>query len=157
MAAIVVSIAEGKYTNKDAVSNVIQYACRLNNPSLIGGYGIVLTNIDDVVEQFYTVKRVFGINDGKQVMHFIFSIERTLYLKPEHAQDLGYMLGKYFANERQVLFAVHNDTKCLHIHMVVNTISFLNGSYRGYWDITELKSYANICINKLIDKVWFRK
>lgn len=157
MEPIVVDIVKGEYANRDAVYNVIQYACRLNNPNLIGGYGITMTCVEDVINQFYIVKRMFGVNGGKQVMHFVFSIEKTLYFKPEQVKELGYMIGRYFSNERQVLFAVHDDTEHLHIHMVVNTVSFLNGSYQAFWDYEPLHTYAKFCINKMIDKIWFGK
>ena len=157
METIVVKIKDGEYRNRDATYNLINYVCRLKNMSLVGGYGVVLTGVEDVTRQFNIARQVYGFKNEKQVMHFIFSIEPTLYLKPEHAKELAYMLGKYFANERQVLFAVHNDKACLHIHMVVNTISFLNGSYKDYWAIDELKAYANMCLNKIVDRVWFGK
>lgn len=114
MENIGVSIPEGEYKNKDAVENVINYVCRLGNKELIGGYGVNLTNVQDVINQFYIVKNIHGVLGGKQIMHIIFTVEKTLYFKAEHVKELGYLLARYFASERQVLFAVHDDTEYLH-------------------------------------------
>lgn len=90
-------------------------------------------------------------------MHFMFSVDRTTFLSTDQVRKLGYLLGKYFANERQVLFGIYTDTDHLHIHMIVNTIAFTNGAYCGYYDINELREYANKCMNTVLDEVYFGK
>ena len=111
----------------------------------MGGYGILITTPFRIAEQFLRVKEAYGKTGGKQILHIVFSIERTLGLTsvqikdlgyciilspplstalfallPYYSvpiKDLGYMLADYFGKERQVIFAVHDDTGHLHIHM----------------------------------------
>lgn len=157
MGAITVKIMDGKYENPDAIENVINYVMRLDNMGLTGGYGVTLTCAADIINQFHIVKKVYGITGGKQVMHIIFSVDKTTYLKENHLVKLGYLLGKYFGRERQVLFNVHNDKVHLHIHMVVNTIAYTNGAYCGYVNIEQLRNYAQKCVNSIMSEVWMRK
>lgn len=155
MERIVIRIPEGKYENPDAVDKVISYILRLDNINLAGGYGIVLANKREIIEHFHKVKIYYGKTDGKQIRHFIFSVNKKLYFKPEHVKQLGYLIGRYFENDYQVVFAVHDDSQNLHIHMGVNTVAYTNGVYRAYWDIEELKAYAEKCMDLLINQVWF--
>lgn len=157
MQKIVVSFPKGNYKNDNAVENVVRYILRLGNRNLAGGYGVLVNDLQSIIEQFYQVKQVYGKMDGKQIIHIVFSVEKTLYLKPEQVKDLGYMLAEYFGNERQVVFAVHDDTDQLHIHMGVNTIAYTNGAYQGFFEIEDLKRYAEVCIDQVIDRVWFGK
>lgn len=157
MAAVIVKIPEGKYENPDAVENVIYYVLRLNNMNLVGGYGIIPASVEDIVNQFYIVKKAYRVTDGKQIFHVIFSIDKTWHFSDKQVMNLAYQLGRYFANDRQVVFGIHNDTKCLHIHMAVNTVAYTNGVYQAYWEIDELKKYANECVRAMADEVWFKK
>ncbi len=154
---IIVSIPEGGYENQDATEKVIGYIMRLENWNLMGGYGILITTPFHIAEQFLRVKEAYGKTGGKQILHIVFSIERTLGLTSVQVRDLGYMLADYFGKERQVIFAVHDDTGHLHIHMGINTVAYTNGSYCAYFKLEDLKNYAEQCIGKFVDMVWFGK
>lgn len=157
MAAIKVIIPKGKYENSDAVDNVISYVLKLDDESLVGGYGISLGSVEDIIKQFYIIKEAYSKNEGKQIFHIIFSINKTFYFNEKQILMLAYKLGRYFSKDRQVVFGVHNDTKNLHIHMAVNTIAFTNGKYIAYWDINDIKQFANDCVNEFAEEVWFKK
>ena len=139
------------------MENVINYAMRMGDMQIVGGYGVTLTSAEDIINQFYTVKRLYNKVNGKQVVHILFSVDKTTYLNAKQVKMFGNLLGLYFANDRQVVFGVHTDTEHLHIHMVINTIAFTNGLYKGYFDNVELKEYARNCLDSVMDAVWFRK
>lgn len=157
MSKVEVIIPNGKYENYDAVDKVISYILRLKDMNLVGGYGILLTDKKNIIEQFYAVKQFYGKMRGKQIRHIIFSVNKTFYFSPDQVKKLGYLLAQYFGNERQVIFAVHTDTDHLHIHMGINTIAYTNGRYQAYWEIEELKAYTEKCIDAITDMVWFKK
>ena len=157
MEAIKVKIVDGAYENFDAVEKTINYAFRFGDMQLVGGLGVVLTNADDIAEQFHVIKRVYSKTTGKQVVHIVFSVDRGTFLRTEHVKKLGYLLAGYFGKERQVVFGVHTDTTNLHIHMIINTVAYTNGAYCGYYDIGQLNRYAWVCMRKIMDEVWFDK
>lgn len=66
MAAIITKIVDGDYVNDDAVENTIEYALRMNDWRLAGGYGVTLTNYGDIVNQFYKVKNKYGVIGGNR-------------------------------------------------------------------------------------------
>lgn len=51
----------------------------------------------------------------------------------------------------------HDDVRYQHIHMGINTVAFTDGSYGGFFDQREIKEYAEICLDKMVDKIWFGK
>ena len=83
MSKIEVEIPRGQYENYDALDKVIAYILRLDNMNLVGGYGVLITNKKNIIEQFYAVKQFYGKMEGKQIRHIIFSVESTLYFNPQ--------------------------------------------------------------------------
>ncbi len=78
-------------------------------------------------EQFISVKEGFGKKDGIQAYHGYLSFKEQ-NISPELAQKIG----MEFANEvwgkkYQVVVTTHLNTKHLHCHFVINSVSFLDG------------------------------
>ena len=74
----------------------------------------------------------FGKSDGVQARHFIFSfqpLELGSHTEAAHiAQEITACLGA----EYQTVSAVHEDQRHLHIHTVINSVSYVDGHrYRG--------------------------
>lgn len=155
MGAVEVIIPTGEYENKDAVEKVIAYICRLERPDLVSGAMVYPITVQDMTEQFMTVKRFYGRESGKQVFHIIFTFDEYLFTEND-CMKLGHKIAKFWGDERQVVFAVHNDTKNLHIHMVINTVAYTNGNYRSYFQIDKIKSYVNNIVKEAIDEKWFK-
>lgn len=147
---------DGKYENEDAVEKVIGYILRLNKPELVGGYGCYVSDEWDVARQFYRVKETYGKMRGKQIIHMIVSVDKGL-LSLTEVKELAYRIAWYFGNERQVIFAVHDDTSYLHIHFGINTVAFTNGNYCAFFDQMKIKEYANTQLDMMVDRIWFKK
>ena len=156
MAAVEVIIPLGEYENKDAVEKVIAYICRLERLDLVSGAMVYPITVQDITEQFITVKRFYRRESGKQVFHIIFTFDEYLFTENE-CMKLGHKIAKFWSDERQVVFAVHNDTKNLHIHMVINTVAYTNGNYKSYLQIDEIKSYVNNIVKEALDEKYFEK
>lgn len=154
---LIIEFPDGAYRNIDAVEKVIHYIMRLGNMKLVGGCGINLTNADDIAEQFYRVKEFYNKNHGKQILHIIFTVGRKTYLNAMQVKKLGWLLSMYFGVDRQVLFAVHDDTDNLHIHMAINTVAFTNGASCTYFDMNQLKKYANKCLSQIMSEVYMKE
>ncbi len=78
-------------------------------------------------DQFVSVKEGFGKTDGIQAYHGYLSFKEQ-NISPEMAQKIG----MEFANEvwgkkYQVVVTTHLNTKHLHCHFVINSVSFLDG------------------------------
>lgn len=78
-------------------------------------------------EQFVTVKEQFGKPDGIQAYHGYLSFKET-DITPELAQKIGMEFAeRVWGRRHQVLVTTHLNTKHLHCHFVVNSVSFVDG------------------------------
>lgn len=157
MGAITVKIVPGDYINEEAVENLIRYIMRLHNPLLVDGCGVFPLEEDYIIGQFNYVNDYFNKNDGKNVVHIVISVDPSLKFDECCLMKLGNLVSRFFGSNRQVVYAVHNDKDNLHIHMCVNTISFVNGEYKDFFDVDEIKGYVERCLSIVADEKWFNK
>lgn len=148
--AMLVMMRKGKYINSDAVEKTIRYITRTRSmedraDELIawGGMGIGTYQTPElVIKQFCRLQTVYGIaaRGGSRVFHEVLEIKEDEFVK------LGYdyariwetamsCANQYYEMGYQVIFAIHHTkgncyggNKGIHIHFVVNTISFLTGN-----------------------------
>ena len=79
-------------------------------------------------DQFVTVKEQFGKPDGIQAYHGYLSFKDEPNITPELAQKIGVEFAqKVWGNRFQVVVTTHLNTKHLHCHFVVNSVSFVDG------------------------------
>lgn len=79
-------------------------------------------------DQFVTVKEQFGKPDGIQAYHGYLSFKDEPNITPELAQKIGVEFAqKVWGDRFQVVVTTHLNTKHLHCHFVVNSVSFVDG------------------------------
>ena len=84
-------------------------------------------NVAMAREQFITVKEQFGKPDGIQAYHGYLSFKEN-EVTPEQAQQIGMEFANKMWGERfQVVVTTHLNTKHLHCHFVINSVSFADG------------------------------
>lgn len=78
-------------------------------------------------DQFITVKKSFGNEEGIQAFHGYLSFKEQ-DISPELAQHIGMDFAKRVWGERfQVVVTTHLNTEHLHCHFVINSVSFVDG------------------------------
>ena len=78
-------------------------------------------------DQFITTKECFGKTDGIQAYHGYMSFKEQ-NITPELAQKVGMEFAKRMWGKRfQVVVTTHLNTKHLHCHFVINSVSFVDG------------------------------
>lgn len=79
-------------------------------------------------DQFVTVKEQFDKEDGIQAYHGYLSFKDEPNINPNLAQKIGMEFAKRVWGDRfQVVVTTHLNTKHLHCHFVVNSVSFVDG------------------------------
>lgn len=79
-------------------------------------------------DQFVTVKEQFSKPDGIQAYHGYLSFKDEPNITPELAQKIGVEFAqKVWGDRFQVVVTTHLNTKHLHCHFVVNSVSFVDG------------------------------
>lgn len=120
----ILKIVNGSYTNSDAVQKLFSYITDYEkSEGYVYGHNVIP---ELTVQMFMTVKSLYSKINGKQVIHFIISFSPDETVTAEALFELSKYVSRYFYGY-QVLFAVHTSQKCLHVHFMVNTISFIDG------------------------------
>ena len=138
---------EGKYHDDLARETVIQY---IFQPSkAIHGYigASEHVSLERAAEDMTAVAKKFQKDSGIRLRHFVLSFHPTELDIPKIANDIGTDIVAYLGEEYQAVYAVHENRNHIHIHIVVNTISHLDGHrYRG----NKKELYSFIAVLKLI-------
>lgn len=91
------------------------------------GYNVLLASPKVMAEQFQIVRQIFNKETGRLIRHFIVSFSEYEPVDTVLAANLGLEIAKYYADQYQIIFAVHEDTDNIHIHFILNTVSFIDG------------------------------
>lgn len=115
-------VVHNDYPDERSLQKVLNYAL---NTSFYGGYAV---DPEAAFEQMMFVKRNAYKVSGVQLKHFIlsFSDQEMLYLNFEDLLHLGFQIGN-FLKEYQLVYGIHTNTEHIHMHFVMNTVSFLDG------------------------------
>ena len=86
-------------------------------------------NVAIARDQFITVKEQYQKTEGIQAYHGYLSFKET-DISPEMAQKIGMEFANEVWGKRfQVVVTTHLNTKHLHCHFVINSISFVDGKH----------------------------
>lgn len=110
------------------IENVIGYA--LDGEKTFSGRYVTALNCNATYakEQFETIKKRFGKEDGILAFHAYQSFADYDDITPDMAHEIGVKLAEELWGDRfQVIVATHLNTKCLHNHFVINSVSFADG------------------------------
>ncbi|GAH59415.1 unnamed protein product [marine sediment metagenome] len=78
------------------------------------------------IDEMNTTKELYGKTDGLSYHHIIQSFKPG-EVSPELAHEIGKELAENQFKGYEVLVATHIDKKHIHNHLVVNSVSFLDG------------------------------
>ena len=148
-------MAINKVVNKStkshgAMRNVIYYV--LQDEKVIEGYvditgpyaGETIT-WDSVYHAFLDEKRLWGKDSGRMYAHNIISFHKDEKIAPEEALEIGFEFVDKFFSEHQSLISIHQDKDHLHIHIVTNSVSYIDGLklHQSKHDLEQQKHFTN--------------
>ena len=139
-----------------AMKNVIQYV--LQEKKVIEGYADIIgpyepdrITYDDVYQAFLEEKRIWKKDSGRMYSHNIISFHRDEKVTPEECMEIGRRFCDQFFSGHQSLIAVHQDRDHLHIHIVTNTVSYVDGRklHQSKADLEKQKVFTNqLCVER---------
>lgn len=143
-----VKMINHKYDDPYCLENVINYICMPDKtPSgFIGGIGVITASVDDIILQFKTIKEIYNKEDGKQLYHYTVSMAYEYDGCYEALYKIGFTIAGYYADEYQVVYAVHEDTYNPHLHLVINSVSYIDGMKfnRGKADFWKFEDHVKM-------------
>lgn len=120
---------KNKTQTASAMANVMKYVTQATKTMLDGKW--LVTGSNCVAQSSYlemmTTKQRFRKTDGRQFYHFVQSFSEDDELTPEEVNAIGIEFAQKQFPEFEVLVATHIDTDHLHNHLVVNSVSCVNG------------------------------
>ncbi len=97
-----------------------------------------------VYRDFIRVKKEFKKDSGRQYIHSVLSFATGENITPEEALDFGIDFAAKIYPGHQCAVAVHTDKEHIHCHMVVNTVSYIDGS-KSHKSKKDLQKDKEIC------------
>ena len=100
---------------------------------------------DTVYQSFLEEKRLWDKDSGRMYAHNVISWHKDEKITPEDVYEFGKEFVEKWFDGFQTLMAVHMDRNHLHLHMVTNTVSFLDGSklHATRKDMERMKQLTN--------------
>lgn len=100
---------------------------------------------DSVFKEYLKVKKEFKKNAGRMYMHNVLSFHKNEEITPEEALDFVIEFAEKAYPNFQTTIAIHVDKEHIHAHMVINTVSFLDGSkiHKSKIDLENDKKICN--------------
>ena len=116
----------GNYRNENAIALVTKY---IFNPyktlsGCFGGHGV---DSQYPIESMINVSKQFGKRSGVQLRHYAVSFALYELNEPKIADEIGRRIAEFIGQEYQTLYAVHENCNHLHIHIVSNAVSYIDG------------------------------
>lgn len=101
------------------------------------------------------VKYAYRKTEGRIARHFVVSLGSNSIFLPHEANILARKICEYYCMRFQIVYAVHEDTKNLHIHFVMNTVSYVDGRMfsEDPAELQRFKYYVQQLINEHTDEV----
>lgn len=120
-----VVIVRNTYPDITALNNVIHYV--LHKGVFRGGYGVT-PEIGAAQIQMQLVKQVFYQTDALQLKHFFitYSHEEAMFIEFDEMMQTAFEVAQLFG-EYQMVYGLHLDGSHVHVHIVMNTTSFMDG------------------------------
>lgn len=119
-----------KYSEKEwqALKDVLEYAKdeeKTEQQFYVSG---INCNPNNARDQFVAVKEQYNKTGGIQAYHGYISFKDTDNLSPDLAHQIGIEFANRVWGERfQIVVTTHLNTKCLHCHYVINSVSLVDG------------------------------
>lgn len=154
-------MAVNKVVNKStkshgAMRNVIEYVLQDQKVkegyvTITGPYAPEQINWDNVYNAFLEEKKLWNKDSGRMYAHNIISFHKDEDITPAQALEIGQeFVEKFFPNHQSVI-GVHQDKDHLHIHIVTNSVSFIDGMklHQTKRDLERQKEFTNkLCLER---------
>jgi hypothetical protein len=144
----------GTHRNEDAVQRLAYYMSGSQFGITCGGCGILMDSADDVIKSFEFTKQMYEKDDRKRVSHIIIGTKHEGIIIEELTEIAQAAANYFYQKGFQSFYVIHRgsmeDADYLHIHLAVNTVSFLDGKrlYESYGITSDLRKSLSMTFEK---------
>lgn len=117
------------YTTEESLRGLLSYV--LTSEKCISGlcnwFSLYKGTPEYYCDQFLGVQKTYNKTEGNKLFHLVISIWKYSCLTAEDVYSLGYNIYCHLPQDHQIVYAVHEDTYNLHLHFLINSISYYSG------------------------------
>lgn len=153
-----VKFAEGKFSNKKAVENLIEYIFDSEKTlhNMADALGVYPVRSKTIIRQFKEVQKAHRNMKGRKAYHLIVSFSDTemTQLDINDYEEIGYSTASYFWNaSHQVAYAFHESSDNLHFHFAINAVNFKTGKkyHLQRSDYRQVNQYIQTLVESIIN------
>ena len=110
---------------------------------VLGDYPHLDVTADKVFQHFMQTKELFNKTGGRMYKHFVVSWHKDENITPEIALDIARQWAEKVFPEFCTLVTVHTDREHLHCHIVLNSVSMIDG-HKYHMNPEELQNAKDI-------------
>ena len=133
-----------------AMRNCLEYVLRREKTEerltyVTGPYSYNEITWENVYKSFVEEKKLWNKDSGRMYNHNIISFPPNEDITVEQALEFGKEFAETWFPEHQSLIAVHQDRDHIHMHIVTNTVSYVDGQklHNTKQDLQRMKEYTN--------------
>lgn len=130
MAVLKIKSVPQKYADPLAYQQLPDYIMRADKTPncYIGGFAV---HPQYAAEEMQAVSAAYGQDRGVRLRHWIISFDKNELSDTWHADQFARQACRFYAETYQIVYSVHEDAAHLHIHFIMNMISYLDGTRYG--------------------------
>lgn len=151
----IVKAVNNIYGNKNDLKNLVAYAIKPSKcrEGVYGAQGVLKSNAENMWRQMQDIKEYYRKTERKQAYHYIVSFdkEEMLHIGLKESLEIGYKVCGFF-HGFQAVFGVHTNEENLHIHLILNPVSYINGKKytMNKSGLSDLKRHVNNVVMEYI-------
>ncbi len=133
-----------------AMRNCMEYVLREHKTDqslcyVTGPFQSEQITYDTVYQSFLTEKKLWHKDSGRMYAHNIISWHKDEAITLEEAYEFGKEFAEKWFDGFQTLLTVHMDREHVHLHLVTNTVSYLDGHklHTTKHDLEGMKNFTN--------------
>lgn len=116
-----------------AMRNVLQYVLNKEKTDedlieVVGDYQGADLSYDQIYQDYKRIKELWDKDSGRMYGHYILSFAPNENITHKECLEFAKELMKQIYPNHQITFAVHKDKDTVHCHMIINSVSFLDGN-----------------------------
>lgn len=130
--------------------NVLEYVLRDEKVKegyvfINGPYAGETVNYDEVYQTWIKEKQLWDKDSGRMYAHNIISFHKDENVTPEEVLEIGKAYTEKHFPGHQYVISVHQDKDHLHCHIVVNSVSYIDGHklHQTKHDLERQKEFTN--------------
>jgi hypothetical protein len=117
---------DGKYFDSQAREDVIAY-CLQGKKTPHSYIGSRAVNIEQAAMEMETLAQLYNNDTKVRLRHSIISFDTSENITYAQAAEIADAAIRYFGDEYQILYSIHEDTDHVHAHIVMNQVSYIDG------------------------------